>query len=549
MNSELNFLVIEDDPVDAKAVCRILNRSGISQRTDTAASMEQAKQKVRRNRYDAVILDLGLPDSQGIDGILEFQATAPELPIVVLTGNEDERTALRSMDIGAEDFISKNSVTDDKLCRSVRYAIERHRRKSEVYRDMDSLRLSLKDAVRQASTDALTGLPNRRGLQYYLEQLSQANPIQPVIIGMADIDHFKSINDSHGHNIGDAVLKEFAGRLQHCLRNTDFAARIGGDEFVIVFGSLSRNEAQRLGHRMLNHVASTPARDSGKTIPFSATLAMAEIAPPFLDIEQMLLQTHPLLARGKEFGRNRVECSWGPDEAPPDKSSEAEEPDTLFPHERLLQHVREVNALSIQGSMGHYLSYGLGSASWSMSAPAVGRARLANRLSQMTLQCMRRAQDWREQNDPEGELHLDIEADAIRPWVCTEMTRIFKDPKSRANCVFFLHTDFQNHPGAASLSDIRLLRQAGFQLGARNIGDGSTILEHLQLLKPDWIRLDPALTINVGHYEKKAKALGQMVEMLRPLGSRLVADETEITEDLNQLIEFGFHAYYGEDRR
>src|SRR4051812_18554237 len=107
MNNYLNLLVVDDDAVDAANVSRMLSHSGIARNTDSVPSLAEAKNKIRHNHYDAVILDLGLPDSQGTDGVLDFQATAPELPIVVLTGNEDEKTALRSMSVGAEDYINK----------------------------------------------------------------------------------------------------------------------------------------------------------------------------------------------------------------------------------------------------------------------------------------------------------------------------------------------------------------------------------------------------------------------------------------------------------
>jgi diguanylate cyclase (GGDEF)-like protein len=550
VSNELKFLVVEDDPVDAKTVCRILNHIGVSQKTDTVNSLEQAKRKVHQTHYDAVILDLGLPDSQGIDGVIEFQATAPEVPIVVLTGSHDERTALQSMDIGAEDFINKEAVTGENLYRSLCFAMERHRRKSEVFRDMDTLRLSLEDAQQQASTDPLTGLANRRGLQRYLEHLGSTNPRMPIIVGMADLDHFKGINDGHGHKAGDAVLREFAARLQHSLRGMDFAARIGGDEFVIVFGGLGRMEATGLGSRILNHIASTPAEDGGMIIPFTATLALAEIQPPFIDLEQILVQTHALLARGKSGGRNRVECSWekegrtAPEE--PEGPSTAEL--SFFDEDRLLQSVRKVVAVSDELPQGYQLSFGLGLKSWPMVAPAVSRARLANRLSQMTLQCLRRAKEWRAKEAPGSELHLDIEADAIKPWVTTELTRIFPDEKERASCVLFFHTDFPSQPGALSLLDLRLLRQAGFKLGARNLGDGATILEHLQLLSPEWLRFDPALTINVWRYEKKLQSLKRMLEMLRPLGAKFAAEEIGGSEDLKQLKDLGFQACYSEER-
>lgn len=375
MDIELKFLVVEDDPVDAYSVRRILAKTGLGKHVDGATSLKQAKQKIRLTRYDAVILDLGLPDSQGIDGIIDFQATAPELPIIVLSGNQDEKTALKSIDIGAEDFIDKGSVTEDSLRRSIRFAIERHRRKQQVFRDNDSLRVSLDDANQKAAS--LSAAPEAEG--------------------------------------------------------------------------------------------------------FSA--------------EQLIL------------------CA------------------------------RSVRPFTPDGSLGNHLGFGLGPEIRPLAAPAISRARAAMRLGELTLHGLRQAQAWRAQVAPGSQLHLDIEADAIKPEICTEMNRIFASEGERTSCILFFHTDFSSQPGAVSGADLRLLRQSGFQIGARSIGDGASILENLQLLAPQWIRFDPALTINVSRYKKKSDSLKQFMEMLRPLGAKWVADETDLEEDLRVLLDYGFAAY------
>jgi EAL domain-containing protein (putative c-di-GMP-specific phosphodiesterase class I) len=141
-------------------------------------------------------------------------------------------------------------------------------------------------------------------------------------------------------------------------------------------------------------------------------------------------------------------------------------------------------------------------------------------------------------------LHLDIEADAIRPWVSGELMQVFKSEEERRNCVLFLHSAFSRQPGAVSLADIRLLRQSGFQLGVRNIGDGATNLENLLALAPQWVRLDPVLTSGAGRYKEKAASLRQWAALLAPLGAAMAAEECEGGEDLSLLGELGFASCY-----
>ncbi len=542
MESELQLLVIEDDPLDAKAVRRMLIKGGVLQKSDSAASLAEAKEKIRSRHFDAVILDLGLPDSQGVDSVIDFQASAPELPIVVLTGSHDESSALRALDIGAEDYISKDNLQPEALLKALRFAVERHRRKRQLFRDMDSLRVSLDDALLQACTDSLTGLPNRRGLNRYLGKLETD---KPVIVGVADLDSFAAVNDSHGHSVGDAVLKEFAARLQQCLRTTDFAARVGGDEFVVVFDALERAEAAALAGRIISSAAAVPALGSaGQPIPFTATMAMAELRPPFLDIEQILLGTHKFMSQGKSSGKNQVLCAWNEGEPARPAAAAAREAAPSPGEEPLSLEVRPLKPLGATGTEGYHLSFNLGPLVRPLLMPALSQARLGNRLGDMTLECLRLAQAWRHKEAPGAQMHLDVDAGAFKPSLCAELGGIFRTTQDRNGTVLFFTTDFPSKPGGGYVSGLRLLRQAGFQLGVRSLGLGSTNFENLLLIRPEWLRLDAGLTAYVGRFEEKSRELALVVEMLRPLGARLAAEEISGEEDLKVLERMGFSAAY-----
>jgi two-component system cell cycle response regulator len=530
MDGALNFLVVEDDPIDAKAVCRLLNQSGMANHADSASSLEQAKEKVRHRRYDAVILDLGLPDSQGIDGVIEFQASAPELPIVVLTGCDDEKTTLRSMGSGAEDYLSKESLSEASLSRSLRYAIERHRRRHETYRDADSLKNSLHDALQQANTDPLTSLPNRQGLALHLEQLSRGRPEGSFLLGLADINQFKAINDAHGLHMGDAVLREFASRLQHCLREGDFAARSGGDEFVLVFSQLERGKAADLARKMLEHATLVPASWGGKSLPFSATMALCEMEAPFVDLEPMLEQARALLARGRQEGKNQVSLSWTATGAGERGGKPPSQPP--FGDDGPPMRAWKVEPFGGGPLLAHYLEFG--------TPGEAERFRQAGRLSQMTMQCLRRAQAWRRREAPESELHLDLEADAVKPWLQAELLRLFSGPEERAATVFFVDSDFSGFPGQSQLAELRRLQAAGFRLGVREVGGGATILEHLLYLAPAWLRFAPATTINAGRYKQKSAALARTLAMLKPLKAGCLLHGNTQPDDLRQAAALGF---------
>src|SRR5260221_12533275 len=152
MKNALRFLIVDGDNVDAMALRRRLDGEKAGHTIDVAASLHEAKKKLVANHYDLVILDLELPDSHGLDGVIDLQALAPEIAMVVVSGNKDQQVALRAMGVGAEDFIEKESLALENFCRAADFAIERHRRKRRLYRDMDSMRLSLDEAMLQAHT-------------------------------------------------------------------------------------------------------------------------------------------------------------------------------------------------------------------------------------------------------------------------------------------------------------------------------------------------------------------------------------------------------------
>src|SRR6185369_7452784 len=146
----------------------------------------------------------------------------------------------------------------------------------------------------------------------HLERLSRYQLEHPLIVGLADMDGFKAINDSFGHDVGDLILLEFVARLQQCMGEEDFAARVGGDEFIIVMGASDRKAAERTGRKVLAELAARPAVADGRSITFSASLALAELSGALADVELILKQNHEMLAVAKNSGKARVCCSWNP---------------------------------------------------------------------------------------------------------------------------------------------------------------------------------------------------------------------------------------------
>jgi two-component system cell cycle response regulator len=218
----MKILLIEDSSADAKLIQEMLKDSSLPAPDLVHASrLSDGLQRISGERFDALLIDLGLPDSKGIDTLKKVLGQAPETPIIVLTGLADEVTGVQAVQAGAQDYLVKNSVNGDLLIRSIRYAIERKRLMTELRK------LSL--------LDDLTGLNNRRGFFALAEQQMKMAKRRrgDLLVMLADLDDMKKINDTLGHEKGDLALRDTATIMKETFRGSDVIARIGGDEFAV----------------------------------------------------------------------------------------------------------------------------------------------------------------------------------------------------------------------------------------------------------------------------------------------------------------------------
>src|SRR6478672_9119583 len=219
----LRVLIIEDNPGDAILVREMLREADqFGFELVHADRLSTGIDQLLGGGADCVLLDLSLPDAEGLDALSQVQNVSLDVPIIVFSGRSDERIAVRAVQDGAQDYLIKGQVDGRLLARSINYAVERKRVEVEL--------------AHQALHDALTGLPNR-GL--FLDRLEQAltrlgRHSSALAVLFCDLDRFKVVNDSLGHNAGDMLLVDVARRLEEVLRAGDTAARFGGDEFVIL---------------------------------------------------------------------------------------------------------------------------------------------------------------------------------------------------------------------------------------------------------------------------------------------------------------------------
>jgi diguanylate cyclase (GGDEF)-like protein len=290
------LLLVEDNPGDAVLVREML-RSALAEGFELihAARLSEACVRLEADGAACVLLDLSLPDAHGLEALTRLKVAAPEVPIVVLTGHDDERLALSAVQEGAQDYLIKGRVDDRLISRSIRYAIERKRAEVEL--------------AHQALHDPLTGLPNRT---LFLDRLGLAlaraqRRDAAVAVLFLDLDRFKVINDSLGHETGDRLLVEVAARLEAVLRPGDTVARFGGDEFTILCDDVDgERDAIVIAERIGEAVASPfVLEDTEAFLTASVGIAMATglDARP----ESLIRDADAAMYRAKERGKSRYE--------------------------------------------------------------------------------------------------------------------------------------------------------------------------------------------------------------------------------------------------
>ena len=264
--------------------------------------------------FDLIVISLTMLSEDGLRlcSHLRNAERTRQTPILLMADDADMGRVAKGLEIGANDYLVKPIDRNELLARK-RTQVRRKRYQ-------DRLRANYEMSLSMALTDGLTGLFNRRYLSTHLARTIQriAETQKPVSAILFDIDHFKAVNDTHGHDVGDNVLKEVAGRVSRNLRNFDTVARYGGEEFVIVMPDASLDAAALGADRLRQQIASEPFDASKPAEPLTVTISLgvAMTQDPASHPDDLLRNADRALYDAKRAGRNRV-AAYGGDNLPP----------------------------------------------------------------------------------------------------------------------------------------------------------------------------------------------------------------------------------------
>ena len=270
--------------------------------TAFATSGKQALERIEISRPDLILLDLMMPHMDGLQTCEKLQADPHyrEIPIVFLTASSNKEHLLQAFERGAVDYITKPFNSLELLARVKTHLELKHTR--------DELKKALADLEKLATTDPLTGIPNRRHLLNRGEkELSRARQdARPVSVLSIDIDRFKSINDTYGHAVGDEALKVMVDATLKALRKEDSFGRFGGEEFLVFLPETNTEEAANIAERIRLTIAEAWLPVGERVVQLTVSIGVATYWCDGEAIESVLKRADDALYKAKNQGRDRV---------------------------------------------------------------------------------------------------------------------------------------------------------------------------------------------------------------------------------------------------
>lgn len=289
----IRILMVEDDKNDIRLVEDMLAGSGADQFSlEHVGSIKHALENIAQQNYDVLLLDISLPDGNSFSNVAQIQAMAPGLPVIILSGVNDEQLALEAVKAGAQDYLVKGRGDAHLLKRAIRYAIER--------KHVDERLIYL------AHYDNLTDLPNRALFRDRLIRAlanAQRNTRRVGLLFL-DIDHFKTINDTLGHDAGDELLSLVARRLETCVRKNDTVARLGGDEFTIILENINDAEDAAVIAQKIVDTISRPLLLAERELFVTMSIGIALFPTCGLDPATLIKNADTALYNAKDSGRS-----------------------------------------------------------------------------------------------------------------------------------------------------------------------------------------------------------------------------------------------------
>lgn len=293
--------IVDDDSSQIEKISVKLASAGIN--TDVYSSIEPLLEASHTKEYSLILVSTMLRANDGLQfsSVLRSADKFRHTPILIIVDESDEYTLLRGLELGVNDYILSPVEPNEMLARSVTQI----RRKNY----QDELKENYLASLQQSVTDALTGLYNRRYFESHIRTMLSNSNFTPSTLSvlMLDIDHFKKVNDTYGHQSGDVVIQEVANRLRQSLRLTDLSARYGGEEFVVILPSTDLELAYSVAERIRSSVEMISFNIPVDPRQINCTVSIGVSCLNVGDtLDSLVARADKALYKSKESGRNKV---------------------------------------------------------------------------------------------------------------------------------------------------------------------------------------------------------------------------------------------------
>ena len=304
MANSISVLLVEDSEDDALLLHRELQRGGYQPAIERVDNIDELALALKRPDWDVIITDHNLPGFSSELAMRMIRETGFDIPVIIVSGSIGEEAAVRAMKAGASDYIMKGNMA------RLAPAIERELREAEVRRQQRDAEQTIRHL---AFYDPLTQLPNRRLLMDRLEHALLASTRSKHFGALLylDMDYFKNLNDTKGHQYGDLLLQQVAERLKSAVREEDTVARLGGDEFVIMLENLDQNadhaaiQAKQVGDKVVA-ILNEPSTLNGYEYYPSCSIGIALFHGDTSQLDTLLTQADTSMYEAKKSGRNTL---------------------------------------------------------------------------------------------------------------------------------------------------------------------------------------------------------------------------------------------------
>ncbi len=305
---ETSVLIIDDSPGARHQIIDGLKTADLFQVYHEAGSVVDGFKIALSDPLDVILCDLDMPDMDGFKflSMIKTRKELQDIPVILVTGVNDQESKIHGLERGASDYLTKPYDPAELIAR-IKVQLK-------IKTLQDSLKKSNQALMELSNTDPLTHLSNRRYLMKTLEkELQRCERSQKsMALIMVDVDHFKPVNDTYGHQQGDVILQTLADQMKAHLRDYDLAARFGGEEFALVLPETTLSEAEQVAERLRIAISELRIPADHNEIRLTISLGVATYPHPKVrTVDNLILEADRALYNAKEKGRNRVETIFG----------------------------------------------------------------------------------------------------------------------------------------------------------------------------------------------------------------------------------------------